>query len=71
MKISTEGLFIRLAIVVSVIWVAVTATEIPSDTETIKGMVDLAALVVLGIVVILGIGLGVQKLADYIASKRE
>ena len=71
MKLTTEGLFVRLAIVAALIWIVVSIIEITGETETLKGVLDLVALAVLGVVVILGIGLGAQSLADYIARKRE
>lgn len=71
MNFQFRGLWVRLFFIPAIIWIGVGIVETGTYSMTFAGKVELLGYTVLGFVAIIGLGLGVQWFADYIAGEEE
>ncbi len=68
-NVLVQGLWVKVSLVLAVIWLVVSIGEVPNYSG--QGRVVVVSIIAAGAAVIVGFGLAVQWIIDYIASKSE
>lgn len=66
-----EGIWVRFSLLGAAIWLLMSARDVLAYSGSLSTQVDLIGFTVIGLVVIVFTGLGLQWITDYILDRRE
>lgn len=64
-----SGIWVRLSVVAAMVWLYFGLSEVIDYDTSVRGKVELGSYIVLGAVLIMGLGLGIQWAIDYLQSR--